>query len=59
MKYLFFMLRVVLFLAAVGGLCYIYFWSKAEVALLTKVLFWALLLSTSLGLWMQFKALKR
>lgn len=59
MKYLFFVLRVVLFLAAVGGLSYIYFWSKVEVTLLTKVLFWALLLSTTLGLWMQFKALKR
>lgn len=59
MKYLFLVLRVLLFLAAVGGLCYIYFWSKVEPRLMTKVLFWALLASTSAGLWMQYKALKR
>lgn len=59
MKYLFLILRVVLFLAAVGGLCYIYFWHEAPVPVLTQVLFWLLLGSTSLGLLMQAKAMRK
>ena len=58
MKYLFLILRVVLFLAAVGGLSYIYLWRSTPVPVLTQVLFWLLLGSTSLGLWVQCKALK-
>lgn len=58
MRYLFLLLRVLLFLSAVGGLCYSYLWREASVPILTQVLFWLLLLSSSLGIWKEFQGSK-